>query len=112
MKKLLVLTLMLALVALAASNVFKVTFEAPAWVGPTEIKAGDYKLEIEGDKVLLITGKKEIPLPARVEVAPVDYKRTLVVTMPLGSKAQLKQIEIAKTRHRVVIEGVTIPTGE
>jgi hypothetical protein len=112
MKKLMLLTLVLALAAFAATNTFHVTFDSAAWIGATEVKAGEYKLTIEGDKVTLKGGKNVIDVPGKVEVAEHEYRSTAVVVLAVGNRNQLKEIEIGGTKTRIVVEQPTLPTGE
>ena len=51
--------LVLALAASAASS-HTVTFFQPSTVGGTELKAGDYKLMMENDKVVIQKGKEMV----------------------------------------------------
>ena len=64
MKKLLLSFATVAIaVASAASNTFKVTIDHPTWVGGTELKAGEYKVQTEGDKITLTMGKSAVHGP-------------------------------------------------
>jgi hypothetical protein len=106
MKKLLLSFATVALaVASAASNTFSVTIDHPTWVGGTELKAGDYKVQAEGDKIVMTMGKKvSITVPAKVETAAKKFDAT---SLRVDSKQKLEEIRVGGTTMRIVFPGVT-----
>jgi hypothetical protein len=89
-------------VASAASNSFHVNIEQPTWVGATELKPGDYKIEMEGDKAVMKLGKNVIEVPAKVENADKKFDSTTVRVANLNNKNNLKEIRVGGTTMRVV----------
>jgi hypothetical protein len=76
-------------VALGVANAaapYKVKLEAPLSVGSTELKAGEYKVEMQGGKAVFKSGKTVIEIPATMGKSEHKYYRTSVVTE--GSKLQ------------------------
>jgi len=112
MKKMMVFALLFALAAFAASNVFHVTFQSDAWIGASQVKAGDYKVTVEDGKATLKSGKTVIEAPAKLETADHKFSMTGVVMITVGNRQQVEQIEIGGTDQKIVFEGVQIPTGE
>jgi len=51
-------------VGLAASS-YTVKIVDPTWIGQTELKPGDYKVQLEGDKAQLKMGKTVVEVPRR-----------------------------------------------
>jgi hypothetical protein len=56
--------LTLAIGIASAATPYDVTLLDPVSVGKTELKAGDYKVEMQGDKAVFTSGKKSIAIPA------------------------------------------------
>jgi len=112
MKKLIFLALILAVVAFAASKTFHVTFDHDGWIGATEVKAGDYKVTVDGDKAVLKFGKKVIEVPAKLETVERNYQVSAVVMKPVGNRQQITEIQIGESKYRIVFPEVAIPTGE
>jgi hypothetical protein len=72
-------------VASAASS-YKVKIDAPLSIGSTELKAGEYRVEMRGDKAVFKSGKTVIEVPATMGKSERSYRWTSVVTE--GSKLQ------------------------
>jgi hypothetical protein len=76
----------LALGIATAASSYKVKLESPLFVGSTELKAGDYRVEIQGDKAVFKSGKTIIEVPATIGKAEHNHRMTSVVTE--GTKLQ------------------------
>ena len=107
MKKIMLAVATFALTAFAASNTFHVTFDEAAWINGTQVKAGDYKLQVEGDKAVLKSGKTVIEAPAKLETAEHKFDTTGVV---MDSKGKVQEIQIGGTKDRIVFAPAS-PTG-
>jgi hypothetical protein len=107
MKKIMFAVATFALTALAASNTFHVTFDEAAWINGTQVKAGDYKLQIEGDKAVLKSGKTVVEAPAKLQTADHKFPSTGVV---VDSKGKVQEIQIGGTNDRIVFSAAS-PTG-
>ncbi len=57
----------LALGVASAASSYKVTIPADIWAGDTQLKAGDYKVQVEGNQATFMLGKQTIQVPASVE---------------------------------------------
>ncbi len=111
MKKLTIFVLLFALAAFAASKAYHVTFDSNAWIGATAVKAGDYKVSVEGDKATLKSGKTVIEVPAKLMTAEHAFVITGVVVTTVDGKPQVKEIQIGGTTDRIVFVSA-IPTGD
>jgi hypothetical protein len=76
----------LALGIASAASSHKVKLESPLFIGTTELKAGEYRVEMQGDKAVFKSGKTVIEVPATVSKAEHNYRLTSVVTE--GTKLQ------------------------
>ena len=99
--KLTIVTLCLAAltigVASAASH-YSVTLNSDLQVGATQLKAGQYRLHVEGNQATFQQGKKTIPVPVTVEQNPSKAQYTMLETT--GSK--LEAIELGGTNTKLV----------
>ena len=109
MKKLLVMFATLALaLASAADKTYHITLNEPASVSGTQLKAGDYNLQVEGDKAVLKMGKKTVAeVPAKVETAEHKFDTTSIAIDTSNSQAKISEIRIGGTTTRIVFSGGT-----
>jgi hypothetical protein len=95
-------------VASAAPKTLHMTLAEQAWVGATELQPGDYKVEMQGDKAMLILGKKQIEVPAKLESSNKKFDTTLVVIDEAGSsRPALQEIDFGGTTTRIVFSAPT-----
>ena len=81
-------------------------------VNGTQLKPGDYKVEIAGDKVIFKQGKTAVEVAAKVEDATEKYNSN-VVRYSEGGKMQ--EMRIGGTHTRLVFEGggsTSAPAGD
>ncbi len=112
MKKVTLAGLTLAVAAFAASNTFHVTFDSAAWIGTFEVKPGNYKIQIEGDKAILKSGKNVIEVPAKLESAEHKFQTNSVVINTIDHKQKVEEIQIGGTNERIVFSGASSTSGE
>jgi archaellum component FlaF (FlaF/FlaG flagellin family) len=91
-------------IASAASN-YSITIATVTHVGQTELKPGDYKVTVEGDKVTFKNGKDTVEVPATVEKGAKKYP----VTLMDSSGAQLQDIELGGTTMKLVFKPSSAP---
>jgi hypothetical protein len=102
MSKFVLLFSTLALTAGFAADSYKVNLTSPVTVGSTTLKAGEYKVQVEGTKATFKMGKESVELPVVVEVAPAKFKETQLGTVNPG--AQLKEINIGGTTTKLMFK--------
>jgi hypothetical protein len=112
MKKFLIMFATLAIaVASAAEKTYHVTLNEPASVNGTQLKPGEYKVQMEGDKAILKLGKTVIEAPARIQTADHKYDTTSVNISNASSQPTLTEIHVGGTTTRIVF-GAGIPAGQ
>src|SRR3979490_211518 len=84
-------------VATAAAP-YKVKLDVPLSIGSTELKAGEYKVEMQGGKAVFKIGKTVIEGPATMGKSEQKYRWTSVVTE--GSK--LQEIDFGGTTENML----------
>jgi len=88
-------------IALAASG-YSVKVIDPTWVGQTELKPGEYKVQVEGDKVQFKMGKTVIEAPAKVQTNTSKFAFTQLGTKVVDGKAKLEEIDLGGTTSKIV----------
>jgi hypothetical protein len=90
----------IALAVASAASSYNVTFYQPVMVNGSELKAGDYKLEIKDNTAVLKQGKTQTEAPVKVENDSQKYSRTAVRLNGM----QVEEIHIGGTTTRVVFD--------
>jgi hypothetical protein len=98
----LVLTLAVAAVAAFSAETYKITLFQPSVVKGVDLKAGDYRIQLNDQKVVLIDGKKHIDLAATVETGDKKYSTTMVRYADQGGKSAIAEIRLGGTKTRLV----------
>ena len=78
MKKLLLIAATLGASIAFAGSSYRVTLYRSTSVNGTELKAGDVKVELLGDKVLIKQGKTSVEAPVKVETRTSKFDATTV----------------------------------
>jgi hypothetical protein len=105
MKKVLFAFVTVALaVASAASNVYHITLAETAWVGGTQLKPGDYKIEMDGNKALIKMGKNVVEAPAKAENGNRKYESTSIQIDGASGKARIEEIHVGGTTTKITFE--------
>ena len=88
-------------VASAASN-YSLTLFEPSIVGSKELKPGDYKLEITGDKAIIKAGKNTAEAAVKVENGSEKFAKTVVKYGIADGKYRVQEIRLAGTTTTLV----------
>jgi hypothetical protein len=89
-----------ALAVASAASSYNVTFYQPVMINGSELKAGDYKLELKGNTAVIKQGKTVTEAPVTVENQGEKFQRTAVRLEGM----QVQEIRIGGTTTRVVFE--------
>jgi hypothetical protein len=92
----------LALGIATAANTYQFKLLEPAWVGSTELKPGEYKVQVEGDKAMIMNGKKAVDVEAKAEAGDQKFSATQISTDTAGGQAKLKEVRIGGTKTKIV----------
>jgi hypothetical protein len=103
MKKLIVCFAFVAL-AIANAKSYSVTLSRDMTVGNTELKAGEYRLEVVGDKAILTKGKIQAEAPAKLESTAEEFRTTTLRVQEEGGKTRISEIRLAGTKTKVVFD--------
>jgi len=99
--QLLVLLFTVALMVASAAS-YNVTLFQPSVIAGKELKAGDYKLTVDGDKAILAMGKQKVEAPAKIETAETKFSSTSVRYSNEGGKMKVTEIRLGGTNQKLV----------
>ena len=103
LKKFVLAFAILALAVASAEN-YRVTLSQPSTVKGTQLKAGEYRLNLENSKCTLVSGKQTVEVPVKVETVEKKYDTTAVRYTGAGEKQSITEIRIGGTKTRLVFE--------
>lgn len=72
-----------------------------AMVGGTELKAGEYRVEVTDNKAVIKGGKVSKEAPVKVETVDAKFPTT-TVRLTAGEKPQIKEIRLGGTKTKLV----------
>lgn len=109
-KKIAVSLLLFALAVAFGATSYHVNLEKPAVVAGTELKAGDYKLELTGNKAVIKNGKSTVEADVAVENTATKFQRTSTCCLSEdGSKYQLQEIRVGGTNMKLMFKSPADP---
>jgi hypothetical protein len=82
----------------SAASQYDVTLLDSFSVGKAELKAGDYKVEMQGDKAVFTIGKKTIAVPATLGKSDQPFASTVFVSQ----HSKLKEIDLGGTQDKIL----------
>lgn len=94
----------LAAAMASASTAFSVTFLQSTIVGGTELKAGDYRVEVDGDKAVIHMGKHLIEAPVKVQTDDKKHSATIVHYNNGDGKYHVSEILVGGSKTKLVFE--------
>ena len=97
----------IALTVASAATSYTVTFYQPVMVNGSELKAGDYKLELKDKTAVIKQGKTVAEVPVKIQKEGEKYQRTAVRL----NGSQVDEIRIGGTNTRVVFEKTSNATN-
>lgn len=99
----------LALAAAFAASSYTVRLYDPSVVNGKTLKAGEYKVQVTADAVILKNGRDTTEAPAKTELAERKFNET---TLRYNDNHELQEIRIGGTNKRIVLKpGATANGG-
>lgn len=98
------LTFATAALAVASAASYRVTVYQPSYIGGTELKPGDYKIELKENKAVIKAGKETIEAPVKVEAGDQKFNSTAVRYTNADGKMKVNEIRIGGTATRLVFD--------
>jgi hypothetical protein len=100
------IVLALAGASIASAKNYAVTITQPFVVGSTTLTAGDYKLDLEGSKVLFLDSKNKTVAQASVKVENEQkkYGGTIIESKMVGDQKRITVIGLAGTSMKLLFD--------
>ncbi len=95
--------LLLAVAVAFGASAHRITLDKPAVLAGTELKPGDYRLELSDDKVTISNKKTTVDAPAHLESAGDKFRSTTMCCLGDDGKYNLQEIRLGGTNQKVVI---------
>jgi hypothetical protein len=89
-------------VSIAGAKTYTITLSSPAAIGNSQLKSGEYKLELKGDSVLVKDGKMVNEFPVHVENEVRKFDSTSVTTSSQGGSNRIEEIRLGGTTVKLV----------
>ncbi|HWQ57061.1 MAG TPA: hypothetical protein VN442_25470 [Bryobacteraceae bacterium] len=102
MKRLLLVFVTLAL-AVASAKTYRVTLFEHSVLAGTQLKPGDYKLEVKDSKVVITNGRQSAEAPVTVENANEKFASTSVRYNNGDGQYKIKEIRLGGTTMKLVV---------
>ncbi len=106
-KRLVFLFAVLALAASFAGSVSGVTYKftllQPSVVKGTELKAGDYRLQVVNDTATITGHKLTVDVPVKMETSERKYDSTAIRYVEQDGKPNISEIRFGGTKTKLVI---------
>jgi len=112
MKKALAVMFALGISVAYAASSYHVTLYKPTTVNGTQLKAGDIKLELQGDKVVIKQGKTSVESNVTVENGSRKFDATTVGYVGDSADNKVQEIRLGGTTTKLLFEaGAKTATG-
>jgi hypothetical protein len=107
MKKVLLFMSVLALTVEGANTSYHFTLHEPATLNGTQLKPGDYRVEVEGDKGRIRVGKTVVEAPVKIETSKSKFKDTFVNFNTSSAGLSISEIDIGGSTTRIIFGAST-----
>jgi hypothetical protein len=101
--RILVLFTVLALAGLASAKSYSITLFEPSVIGGSELKPGEYTLELKDEKVVIKKGKQMGEAAVKVETADSKYSTTSVRYTNGDGRYHIQEIHLGGTNMKLVV---------
>jgi hypothetical protein len=104
MKKLfLVAALAVCSLSIAAAKSYDILLTSPTMAGSVELKAGEYRLKIDGANAVFtnVESSKSFTTPVKVENADQKFDQTKVQTTKDGNEDRLQEIDLGGSHTKL-----------
>ena len=91
-----------ALAVAGAASTYRVTLFERSMFGATELKPGDYNIELRDGKAVIKAGRKRVEAPVRVETADERFPSTSVRYSNGDGKYHVQEIRVGGTNTKLI----------
>jgi hypothetical protein len=108
LQKFFVVFAILALVMASAGTVpapgssFRVNISQPSVVKGSDLKPGEYRVNMAAEKVTFVMGRTNVEAPVKIETSPEKFNATAVRYVTENGKAVISEIRVGGTNTRLI----------
>jgi hypothetical protein len=95
--------LTLASLGIASAKSYDIILDTPAKAGANELKAGEYKLKVEGSQAVFtgVQGDKSFSVPVKIENGDKKFNNTSVESTTQDGMANIQAIDLGGSTTRL-----------
>jgi hypothetical protein len=97
--------------AVASAETYRVTLSQPSKLAGKQLKAGEYRLNVESSKVTIVNGKETLEVPVKVETGDTKFDNTAVRYTGTGDKIVITEIRIGGTKTKLTFDDAGFRPG-
>lgn len=94
-----------ALMVVSAAEKHNITLFQPSTVNGTELAPGEYRMELDGEKLTLSKGKQKVEANVKTEQADSKFSSTSVRYANADGKYTVQEIRLGGTNRKLVFGG-------
>ena len=95
----------LSSLGIASAKTYDITLSAPAKAGATDLKAGEYKLKVEGSQAVFTDAQnaKSVSIPVTVENSDKKFDYTSVESTDQNGVTNIHAIDLGNSNTRLTL---------
>ncbi len=93
-----------ALLVASAAEKHNLTLFQASVVNGTELAPGDYRMEVDGDKVVISKGKQKVEAAVKVDTTDTKFGATSVRYSNADGKYKVQEIRLGGTNRKLVFD--------
>jgi hypothetical protein len=90
--------------SVASAETYRVTLSQPSKITGKQLKAGEYRLNVENSKLTMVSGKQSLEVPVQVKTGETKFETTSVRYTGSGDKVAIREIRIGGTKTTLVLD--------
>lgn len=102
MKKLFLIAASMFVMAASAATTHRFTIFQPSFVNGTELKAGDYRVDVDENKAVISQGKMKVEAAVKMEDAGQKFGSTSIRYSNTDGKMTIAEIRLGGTSKKIV----------
>jgi hypothetical protein len=111
MRRLLTILIVLSVSAVANAKSFHVTLFQQSIIGTAELQPGDYKLDLDGSKVVISNKGKSAEAEVKVETSDQKFNSTSVRYQNGDGNYRIQEIRLGGTKTKLIFNEVMAPAA-
>jgi len=90
--------------AVASAESYRVTLSQPSTVKGKQLKAGEYRLNLENSKLTIVSSKESVEVPVKVQTGDRKFDSNSVRYTGTGDKVSIREIRLGGTKTTLLFE--------